>query len=313
MLSVVGRRLATIVPMLLILILGVLLLMDLTPGDPAAIVAGDNATAQDIEETRERLGLNDSILERYVGYLGDLARGDMGTSLYTNRPVSEAILAALPVTLWLTFLALAVALLVAVPLGVLAAVKRGSAFDRIISSVSAGAMAAPPFAIGLLLVTVFAVNRSWFPAGGYVALGEDPTGWALSVTLPALALAVDPAAELVRQTRGAVVDVLERDYVQTAVAMGIPRRVVIAKYAGKNAAVPVVTVLGLQAARVLGGAVVIELIFTLPGLGSEALNAVLYHDYPMIQGIVLVSAALILLMNLIVDASYTYFDPKLRG
>jgi peptide/nickel transport system permease protein len=236
----------------------------------------------------------------------------MGVSLYTGRPVLQTIGETLPVTLQLIAGALVIAVLVAVPLGVLGAVNRGGWTDRITRIVAPAAMAAPPFAVGLLLVTFFAVRLRWLPSGGYVPASKDLFGWGLALLLPAVALAVDPAAELVRQTRGAMVEVLDRDYMQTAVAMGIPRRTVVTKYALKNAGIPIVTVFGLQAARVFGAAVVMELIFTLPGFGSEALTAVLFHDYPMIQGIIIVSGLLTILVNTAVDASYAYFDPRLR-
>lgn len=312
MVRLVGRRLLLAVPMLLILVFFIFVLLDLTPGDPAALLAGENAGPEQIEAARERLGLNDGLVSRYFDYLSGLLHGNLGTSLFSGRYVVDVILETIPVTLCLVFGALLFAIVVGVPSAILAAMRQDTWFDRTASATASAATAAPPFAIGLLLITVMAVQRDWFPVGGYVPFSEDPAGWARCLFLPCLALAVDPAAELFRQTRGAMIDVLRKDYMQTAVSLGLSKRQIVLKYALRNAAVPVVTVLGLQAARVFGGAAVIELIFTLPGLGTEAMNAVFYHDYPMIQGIILVSGLTIILLNTFVDASYGLIDPRNR-
>lgn len=313
MFHLVGRRLLLAVPMLLILVFLILALLDLTPGDPAALLAGEAATPQEIEAARERLGFNDSLFQRYLDYIGGLLHGDLGTSLFSNRDVTDVIAETLPVTLYLVAGALLMGIVIGVPAAIFSAMRQDTWFDRVTTGAASAALAAPPFALGLFLITVFAVQRPWFPVGGFVPFSENPAGWAQSLFLPCLALAIDPAAELFRQTRGAMIDVLRRDYVQTEISLGLAKRQIVLKYALRNALVPIVTVLGLQAARVFGGAAVIEIIFTLPGLGTEAMNAVLYHDYPMIQGIILVSGLTIILLNTVVDASYGLIDPRTRS
>ncbi|HMG44230.1 MAG TPA: ABC transporter permease [Acidimicrobiales bacterium] len=312
MVALVGRRLLAMVPTLLIVSLVVFFLLDLTPGDPARILAGETATPEQVLDTRARLGLDRPLLDRYGDYVGGVFTGDLGDSFFSNRPVLDEIGRAFPITASLALAALGLAVLVAVPAGLLAALRPGGPLDRLVSAVSAFALAVPPFVIGVLFVVFFAVENSLLPAVGYVPFADDPGEWARHLVLPAIALAVAPAAELARQTRGALADALSRDYVRAAQAKGLPRRIVVLKHAAKNAAIPVVTVLGLQIGRVIGGAVVVEQVFALPGFGTLAIQAVKNSDYPMIQGIVLVSGLTVILVNLAVDLSYAYFNPKVR-
>jgi peptide/nickel transport system permease protein len=311
-LKLIGRRLVATVPVLLGVMLLTLLLVELMPGDPAVQVAGPDATPEAVEEVRHELRLDRPIWERYAEYTWNAAQGDLGRSPVSRVEVSGRISAALPVTLSLALVGLVLALLVGIPVGTVGALRRGRLIDRILTLVTSVIQAAPPFLVGLVLVIPLAVDRKWFPGSGYVPLGDGLWDWFHHLVLPGATLAMAPAAQLARQTRGALVDVLEADYVRTMRAKGLRERVVIGKHAAKNAATPVATVFGLQAGAVLGGAVVVELIFGMPGFGALALNAVLARDVTLIQGVVLVSAVGALITNLIVDASYGYFNPRLR-
>jgi peptide/nickel transport system permease protein len=312
-LKLVSRRALTTVPALLGVMLVALLLLELMPGDPAEIMAGENATPEAVEAIRHDLRLDQPLWERFGRYAWGVVQGDLGRSPGSDIAVWERISTALPVTLSLGGLALSLAVLVAVPAGTWAALRRGRWADRAVAATASVMQAVPPFVIGLALVIAFAVDRSWFPANGFVPFEEDPWEWFRHLVLPASALALSAAAELARQTRGALVDTFEQDYIRAVRAKGLRERWVIGKHAAKNAATPVVTVLGLQVGRILGGAVVVELIFGMHGFGALALNAVVTRDIVLIQGVVLVSAIAVLLANLAVDVLYGYFDPKVRA
>ena len=308
------RRLTTAIPLLVIVSFIVFFLLHLSPGDPAARAAGgSDALPADIIAARERLGLNEPLHIQYLEWLRGLVVLDLGTSLFSSRPVTEAIASALPVTLSLTFGAVVVALLIAIPTGILAARRQGGALDRLIMIGASLGIALPNFFVGLMLVLVFALTVRWFPATGYVDLLTDPWRWLQHMTLPWIALGIAVAAELARHLRGALRDVLSQDYVRTAYAKGLPGRLAIGKHGLKNAAIPVVTVLGLQIRALLGGVVVIEQVFSLPGLGSLAVHAVFNHDYPIVQGVAMVSVAIVLIVNWVVDLSYGYFNPRVRS
>jgi len=312
MLKLVARRLLSVIPLLLLVSILVFLLLELVPGDAARTVAGENATEEEIEETRERLGLNDPLPVRYVRWLGNAVTGDLGTSLYSSESVVSLIWQRVPITLSLAVVSFVIALGFGLTFGLLAGVKPNTWVDRTVSSISALSMALPPFVVGLFLVLFFAVERSWFPATGYAPVADGVGEWLRHLILPAIALATIPAAELARQTRGALVDTMGRDFIRTARAKGLRRRRVIGKHALKNAGIPIVTVIGLQAARVLSGAVTVEFIFAIPGFGSLAVSAVNLRDLPLIQGIVLTSAIAVIAVNLVVDILYGYFNPRLR-
>ena len=283
------------------------------PGDPALVLAGQNATAADIERTRAQLGLEKPLAERYAEWATRAVRGDLGRSLFTGQPVSVEIAARLPVTLSLLFLALLGALLIGIPAGVAAALHRNRVPDRSIILAASLGVAMPNFWVGLLLVLGLAIAFPVFPATGYVPLTGNPGGWLLHLALPALALSIAPAAELTRQVRGSVIGLLQRDFVRAATAKGLPRWVVIGKHVLKNTGVTVATVAGIQVSVLLGGSVVIEQVFGLPGMGGLVLESVVARDLPIVQGIVLVSTVLILACNLLVELSYGYFNPKVRA
>ncbi|OLT10388.1 hypothetical protein BJF79_26160 [Actinomadura sp. CNU-125] len=312
MLKLLARRLITTVPALLGVMLVALLLVELMPGDPAAIMAGEDATPEAIAAVRADLNLDDSLFERFGSYVWGVLHGDLGRSPGSGTPVWDRICEALPITLSIGLVAMVFAVLIAIPAGTLAALRRGGLADRAVTAVAAVIQAVPPFVVGLALIIFFALQRAWLPTGGYAPLGEGVGTWLRHLLLPGLALALLAAAELARQTRGSMVDTFEQDYIRAIRAKGLRERWVIGKHAAKNAATPVVTVLGLQVGHILGSAVVVELIFGMNGFGSLAMNAVLTRDVVLIQGVVLISGIGVLLANVVVDIAYGYFNPKVR-
>lgn len=312
MLRLIGRRLVLMIPILFLVSLMVFSLVLLVPGDPALTLAGENATVEQVEQIRDRLGLNDPLPQQYARWLGKVVRGDLGSSLFSSQPVTDAIAQRFPPTLSIAFGAVIVSLVVGVPAGILSAVFQGRAPDRAIGLGAASALAMPNYFVAMLLVLVFAIRNPWVPATSYVPLGEDPVAWAKHLVLPWFATGLSSAAVLARQLRSALIGVLGQDYVRTARAKGLRGRRVILKHGLKNAAVPAVTVLGTQIAFVLGGSVIIEQVFGISGLGQLAIRSVVDGDLPIIQGVVLTSTLVVLFTNLLVDLAYGYFNPKVR-
>lgn len=308
----VVRRVLALIPLLLVVSFVVYSLLLLTPGDPAITLAGDDPTPEQIEEIRTQLGLDDPIVVQYGRWASDAVRGDLGTSLYSSASVTDAIWSRLPVTLALTGAAILFSLIVAVPLGLLAARHPGGVADRLSTGVATVGIALPSFWVGMVLIVLFALRFGWFPPVGYVNFGDDPLGWAHHIVLPAVALGTAAAAESTRQLRGAMLDVLDSDYVRTARSKGMRERKVLYKHALKNAGSPVLTVIGLQVTFLLGGSVIVEQMFAIPGLGSLAVTAVLARDIPMIQGVVLVAVVVSVGINLLVDLAYAWLNPKVR-
>ena len=307
-----ARRLISTIPMLVMVGLITFLLIHITPGDPASVVAGDNASMEAIEAARVRLGLDKPFLVQFWTWLTAVLHGNLGTSFTSGKPVTELILERLPTTLSLTAGAIMIGLLISVPLGVFAAINRGSWADRVTIFGTSLGIAAPEFFIGLLLVLLVALEWGWLPATGYIPFTEDPIEYFRRLTLPSITLGLGVAAEMARQVRGAMIDVLSRDYIQTARAKGLSNWSIIVKHGLKNAAIPVVTVLGLQIRRLLGGTVIVEQIFAMNGVGQLAVRAVFLRDLPVLLGVALVTAVVVLFINLLVDMSYGYFDPKVR-
>lgn len=288
------------------------LLLEFVPGDPAQVAAGEFATPADVARVRAQMGLDEPFFVRWAHFVAHAVHGDLGTSLQV-RPgtgVGGVIWAAVPVTASLTIAAMAIAAVISIPCGLIAALRPRSVFDRAVSFAASTALAVPPHVLGLVLLTVFAVNHALLPSLGYVPLGADPVAWLQHIVLPALTLAAVPLAEMTRQTRGALIDTLDQDYIRAATARGLRRWQVVGKHALKNSAAPVTTVAGLQFARTLGGAVVVERIFNLPGIGSLTYSAVAQRDLPLIIGIVMVSAIIVLLVNLIVDVLNDRLAPR---
>ncbi|RLV57600.1 ABC transporter permease [Aeromicrobium phragmitis] len=288
-------------------------LMQLASGDAADAIAGESASAADVERVRDQLGLDRSVFVQFGDWAAGALQGDLGTSWTTGRPVTALLLEAAPATFSITALALILAGVVGVALGSLAGMRRDTLTDRAISVVSSLSIATPNYWVGLVLVSVFALSWSIFPATGYAPLSSGLGTWLSFLALPAIALGLDTMAETTRQTRGGVVDVMRQPYVVAARARGASGGNLFRRHVARNAAIPVVTVFGLQAARLLGGVVVIETVFAIPGLGMLAVEAVLRRDLPVIQGYVVLCAVLIVLINLCVDACYRWIDPKTRA
>lgn len=306
------RRVGAILPILLLVTVVAFLLLHLTPGDPARTLAGADATAEQLEAVRESYGLNDRLVVQYQRWVTGIFQGDLGRSYITGEPVFSPIVRRLPATLSLTFGAVVIAVLISAPAGIVAALRRGRFADRMIVSATSAGIALPDFFIGLLLILVFALRLGWLPATGYVPIAESPVLWFQYLLLPSIALGVAVTAELTRQIRAGLTDTLAKDYVRTARAKGLSTSSVVVRHALKNASIPVVTVLGLQIRRLLGGTIIIEQVFSIPGIGSLVVDSIFRRDIPVILGVVVVSAFIVLLVNLIVDLSYGFFDPRVR-
>ncbi|MFF5531570.1 ABC transporter permease [Streptomyces cinerochromogenes] len=308
------RRVALLVPLLLGIVLFVFLVMRFSDVDPAsAFFQGANPTPRQLHEFRERNGLLDPLPLRYVHFVGDLLHGDLGTSVLTRAPVVDQVTTALPLTLQLTFLGLALAVVLALAGGVTAAVYRDRLPDQVIRVVSLVGVAAPGFWLALLMIQYLAVDRGWFPTGGYINPADSVTGWLRTMALPAVALSLPVAAQLTRIVRTSVVEELDRDYVRTAIGSGLPPRVVVGRNVLRNALVNPLTVLGLRVGYLLGGAVVIETIFSLPGMGKLMIDAVQNGDPAVVQGVVLTTATGFVVVNLVIDLLYLLVNPRLRA
>jgi peptide/nickel transport system permease protein len=311
MLKYIGRRLLAVIPQLVLVTLVAFLLVALAPGDAGSVLAGEGASAADVARVRAAYGLSDPIWTRYWHFVEHAFQGNLGSSLYNSQKVTTIIGNRLTVSLSLVLVAMAMAMLIGIPAGVLAAVGRKRA-DRATSVLAGFCLAVPTFVSSVFLIKWFALSRNWLPAGGYVGLNAGVSQWLRHLVLPGFALALFPAAELARQVRTAVADTLSRDYVEVARAKGLRPGKVLVKHVLKNSAIPVVTILGLQVGRLLGGTVIVESIFNLPGLGSLVVGSVLNHDIPTVQGVVLFTAVGVIAINLFIDVSYGYFNPKLR-
>jgi len=275
-------------------------------------MAGTDADAAGLEEIREKYGLKDPIAVQYLRWLALALRGDLGESIRTRTSVAWTVAIKAPITIELALLALLVAISIAIPIGVLAAVRRNTAWDVLASSVSLCGVSIPNFWLGIMLILLVSVRLGWLPASGFVPLGEDPLGNLKRMLMPALVLGSGLAAALMRQTRNAMIEVLSTDYVRTARAKGLAQPAVVIRHALRNGLIPVVTILGLQMGALMGGAVVTESIFVLPGFGRLIVEAVFTRDYPVVQGVVLLTASSYVLINLLVDVSYTVLNPRIR-
>jgi len=302
------------VPLLFLLTLVVFALVQIAPGDPAAIIAGPDASPEAVDAIRRDLGLDQSALTQYVNYVLQVLQGDLGTSYATNEPVLERIISRLPRTASIALLAILISIVLSIPMAVMAALKRNSWIDRAITSTSVVMLALPPFVLAAMLIAWFSLGGlQILPPGGYAEMSEDGfSEWLRFAILPAIAISSISVAELARLGRGSLVDTLEEDYVRTARAKGLSNWLIVGKHAAKNAAIPYVTILGLQVGRIVGAAVIVEAIFNLQGFGQLGVEAVLTRDLPTMQGVVLISGVIVIVMNLIVDISYGYFNPRTR-
>jgi peptide/nickel transport system permease protein len=282
------------------------------PGDPARVMAGTEADAAGLEEIRQKYGLRDPLPVQYAKWLGLALRGDLGESIRTRDSVLRLVGQKLPITLQLAAYSLLVALVIAVPVGVLAAVRRNTAWDYIASSVSLCGLSIPNFWLGIMLILLLSVRLHWLPASGFVPFLEDPWANLQRLLMPAVVLGTALAAVLMRQTRNSMIEVLSADYIRTAYAKGLRTAVVVFRHAIRNGLIPVITIFGLQLGALIGGAVVTEQIFVVPGFGRLILEAVFTRDYPVVQGVVLITASAYVLANLLVDVSYSLLNPRIR-
>jgi peptide/nickel transport system permease protein len=282
------------------------------PGDPARVLAGTDADAAGLEEIREKYGLNAPLPVQYLRWIGLAVRGDLGESIRTRQSVAGTVAKKLPITLELACLSLLVAITIAIPAGVIAAVRRNTPWDVLASGVSLCGVSVPNFWLGIMLILLVSVRLGWLPASGFVPLAEDPVANVKRMLMPALVLGSGLAAVLMRQTRNAMIEVLSADYVRTARAKGLAQAAVVVRHALRNGLIPVVTILGLQMGALMSGAVVTEQIFVLPGFGRLIVESVFTRDYPLVQGVVLITASSYVLINLLVDVSYTVLNPRIR-
>jgi peptide/nickel transport system permease protein len=312
MLAYVTRRVAATIPIMLIVAFFVFSLLYIAPGDPAAIIAGDQATPADVERIRASLGLDQPFLVRFAGWLWHIVHGDLGLSIFTNLPVTQLIGQRITPTLSLMVLTLILSLVFAIPMGVVAAWRNGTWIDRVIMAIAVFGFSTPVFVVGYLLAYVFALQLEWLPVQGYTPPSEGLLPFLRHLILPSVALGLIYIALIARVTRAAMLEVLSQDYVRTARAKGLGQRPILFIHALKNAAVPIVTVVGIGVALLIGGAVVTESVFAIPGLGRLTVDAILRRDYPVIQGVVLLFSLVYVLVNLLVDLLYTVFDPRIR-
>lgn len=311
---ILARRLALLVPLLLGIVLFVFLVMRFSDVDPAsAFFQGANPTEEQLQQFREENGLLDPLPVRYVAFVGDLIQGDMGISVLTRSPVVDQVTTALPLTVQLTFMGLGIAVVISLLLGVTAAIYRDRLPDQLIRVISLTGVAAPGFWLALLMIQYLAVEAGWFPTGGYVNPGDSLSGWLKTMTLPAFALSLPVAAGLTRIIRTAVVEELDKDYVRTAIGSGLPPVVVVGRNVLRNALINPLTVLGLRVGYLMGGAVVIETIFSLPGMGKLMIDAVKNGDPAVVQGVVITTAVGFVVVNLVLDILHLLVNPRLRG
>ena len=313
MLIEVARRLAAAFPVMGMVALIVFLLLHLTPGDPAAVMAGDQATLQDIESIRKRLGLDRPLYEQFGLWVWSLMRGDLGTSLYSNLPVAQLIGQRLEPTLLLTVMTMIISIVIAIPIGMLAAWKAGTLIDRCVMALSVFGFSVPIFVVGYALIYVFSITLGLFPVQGYRSLAQSGLWPALhSLVLPSLALGMVYIALVARITRASILEVLSEDFIRTARAKGVGTGRLLLVHALRNAAVPIVTVIGIGFALVISGVVVTETVFNIPGLGRMVVDAILNRDYPVIQAMIMLFSGVYVVINVLIDVVYCLLDPRIR-
>lgn len=312
MIRYILQRLFGMIVVMALVVTIVFVIVRVTPGDPAAVMLGPEATQQDIAELRTKLGLDQSLGLQYVYYIGQLLQGDLGQSIFLNQPVTSALAERAEPTFFLTLFSILIASAIALPIGIYAAYRRGSFVDQAATTLAMLAASIPSFWLGLILIQILAVRLGWFPVSGYGGPGSSFIARMYHLTLPAIALGVVSSALILRFTRASMLDVLGDDFIRTARAKGLGERRVVMKHALKNALIPILTIIGLTAAVLISGAVVTETVFGLPGVGNLVVSAVLRRDYPVIQGALLVIAALYVLINFAIDMLYLLVDPRVR-
>jgi peptide/nickel transport system permease protein len=307
-----GRLLAT-VPVLLTVAVAVFLLIHLSPGDPASVIGGDHATPADIERIRAGLGFDRPLIVQFGIWLLQLVRGDLGRSIFSDFPVTTLIASRMGATISLALCTIVLAVAVAVPLGIIAAVRAGTLFDRLIMAVSVLGFSVPAFCIAYALIFGIAVAFDLLPVQGYVPLSQDPLRFLAHMILPSFTLSFAYIALIARMTRASMLEVIGKDFIRTARAKGVAPRTILVRHALRNASIPIVTTIGIGLASLLGGVVVTESVFAIPGLGRLTVDAILRRDYPVIQGVILVFATTYVMINLLIDLSYSLLDPRIAN
>jgi peptide/nickel transport system permease protein len=306
------RRILATIPVMGVVAVIVFLLLHLAPGDPAALIAGDFATAEDIARIGKQLGLDRPLHIQFVAWVGQIFRGDLGTSIFSHLPVTRLIRQRVEATLVLSVTTLVIAVALAVPIGVLAAWRARSWVDRLVMALAVCGLSIPVFVLGYLLIYVFAIRLGWLPVQGYVSLTEGVWPCLRSILLPSLALGSIYMALIARITRASLLEVLEEDYVRTAHAKGLPALTVVVGHALRNASIPIVTIIGVGLTLLIGGVVITESVFAIPGIGRLTVDAILRRDYPIIQAVILLSSGVYVMVNLLIDLVYTVLDPRIR-
>jgi peptide/nickel transport system permease protein len=312
MLDFIIRRLLSTVLVMAIVAVFIFLLLRLSPGDPAAIIVGDNATQVQVDAVRKQLGLDDALVVQFVRWIAGVLRGDLGISIFSHEPVSKLIAQRIEPTVSLATTTLLLAVTIAVVFGVLAAWQVGTWVDRSIMVLSVVCFSVPVFVVGYLLIYLFSIKLGWLPVQGYTPIAEGFVPWIRNLILPSIALGLAYVALIARITRTSMLDVLSEDYIRTARAKGVATGPMLMKHALKNAGVPIVTVIGIGVALLIGGVVITETVFNIPGIGRLVVDAISQRDYPIIQGVTLIFAGVYVIVNLIVDLSYTLLDPRIR-
>jgi peptide/nickel transport system permease protein len=312
MLSYIVRRLFLTVPVMALVAIFVFLLLHLSPGDPAAIMAGDNATSENIAQIRTKLGLDEPLWKQFGLWVFALLRGDLGQSLFWGDPVTVLIGQRAEPTVSLALTTISFAVTVAITLGVVAAANPGTWIDRGVMGFAVMGFSLPVFVVGYMLIFLFAIDLKWLPVQGYTRFAEGFVPWLRNLVLPSLALGMAYVALIARITRTTMLEVLAEDYIRTGKAKGVANRPLLLRHALKNAAVPIVTVVGIGVALLIGGVVITETVFNIPGIGRLVVDAISRRDYPIVQGVIMMFAGIYVLVNLLVDLSYTLFDPRIR-
>ncbi|MBL8839021.1 MAG: ABC transporter permease [Alphaproteobacteria bacterium] len=312
MMAYIVRRLLATIPVMAIVGIFVFMLLHLSPGDPAAIIAGDNATEANVAAIRARLGLDRPLYEQFVSWVWQTVRGDLGVSMFSNLPVTTLVMQRAEPTIALALTTLFVAITIAVTLGVLAAWRAGTLVDRVVMGFAVMGFSVPVFVVGYMLVYVFAIQLRWVPVQGYQSIFDGIGPWLHRLILPSVALGLAYVALIARITRASMLEVLAEDYIRTANAKGVGTGRMLLRHALKNAAVPIVTVIGIGVALLISGVVITESVFNLPGVGRLVVDAIARRDYPIIQGVMILFAGVYVLVNLTVDIAYTFLDPRIR-
>ncbi|MGF1650381.1 MAG: ABC transporter permease [Hyphomicrobiaceae bacterium] len=312
MLAFIVRRLISTILVMGVVAVLIFLLLRLSPGDPVAILVGDNASPAQIEAVRQQLGLDDPMIVQFWAWASKVLVGDLGISIFSNEPVAKLIAQRLEPTLSLTATTIVFAVLIAVAMGVIAAWKVGTWVDRLVMALSVLGFSVPVFVVGYVLIYIFAIELRWLPVQGYRPIGDGVWQWARHLVLPSIALGLAYIALIARITRTAMLDALAEDYVRTARAKGVSTGVVLTKHALKNAGVPIVTVIGIGVALLIGGVVITETVFNIPGIGRLVVDAIQTRDYPIIQGVILLFSGIYVIVNLMVDLTYSLLDPRIR-